>query len=77
MYFCFLGRCENLSDLPDISTGHYSDLPEFISFDFLVFCFLGRLILVSGLPDISTGSCGKTVIFPHLVGFYSSRQNIY
>ena len=25
----------------------------------------------------STGSCGKSVIFPHLVGFHSSRQNIY
>ena len=24
-----------------------------------------------------TGSCGKSVIFPHLVGFHSSRQNIY
>ena len=24
----------------------------------------------------STGSCGKSVIFPHLVGFHSSRQNI-
>ena len=23
------------------------------------------------------GSCGKSVIFPHLVGFHSSRQNIY
>ena len=22
-------------------------------------------------------SCGKSVIFPHLVGFHSSRQNIY
>ena len=27
--------------------------------------------------DASTGSCGKSVIFPHLVGFHSSRQNIY
>ena len=24
-----------------------------------------------------SGSCGKSVIFPHLVGFHSSRQNIY
>ena len=24
-----------------------------------------------------TGSCGKSVIFLHLVGFHSSRQNIY
>ena len=23
------------------------------------------------------GSCGKLVIFPHLVGFHSSRQNIH
>ena len=25
----------------------------------------------------SPGTCGKSVIFPHLVGFHSSRQNIY
>ena len=25
----------------------------------------------------SPGSCGKSVIFPHLVGFHSSRLNIY
>ena len=27
--------------------------------------------------DTSSGSCGKSVIFPHLVGFHCSRQNIY
>ena len=26
--------------------------------------------------DTSSRSCGKSVIFPHLVGFHSSRQNI-
>ena len=26
---------------------------------------------------VEAGSCGKSVIFPHLVGFHSSRQNIY
>ena len=26
---------------------------------------------------LSPGSCGKSVLFPHLVGFHSSRQNIY
>ena len=25
----------------------------------------------------SSGSCGKSVIFPHPVGFHSSRQNIF
>ena len=29
------------------------------------------------LKKNGTGSCGKSVIFPHLVGFHSSRQNIY
>ena len=29
------------------------------------------------VQDYLTGSCGKSVIFPHLVGFHSSRQNIY
>ena len=28
-------------------------------------------------PLAPPGSCGKSVIFPHLVGFHSSRQNIY
>ena len=27
--------------------------------------------------EVQTGSCGKSVIFSHLVGFHSSRQNIY
>ena len=31
----------------------------------------------SDLDLTSSGSCGKSVIFPHLVGFHSSRQNIY
>ena len=48
----------------------YSDLdflievtcPEYLSLSFVLL-----------LP----GSCGKSVVFPHLVGFHSSRQNIY
>ena len=39
---------------------------------FSVSCSAGTLDVVS-FP----GSCGKSVIFPHLVGFHSSRQNIY
>ena len=27
--------------------------------------------------ETDSGSCGESVIFPHLVGFHSSRQNIY
>ena len=29
------------------------------------------------LDQCGPGSCGKSVIFPHLVGSHSSRQNIY
>ena len=38
---------------------------------------ISLILLFSNFPVLSTGSCGKSVIFPHLVGFHSSRQNIY
>ena len=33
--------------------------------------------VISNNNDTVAGSCGKSVIFPHLVGFHSSRQYIY
>ena len=36
-----------------------------------------ELGLQFAIQKTNSGWCGKSVIFPHLVGFHSSRQNIY
>ena len=37
-----------------------------------------RQSIISKINRVThTGSCGKSVIFPHLIGFHSSRQKIH
>ena len=60
----------------DVCTGHKYFITNLVVIVYPETIFPG----IVGINDFlfsKPGSCGKSVIFPHLVGFHSSRQNIY
>ena len=62
---------------PDAKQWMLYDMPEPLGESVSVTCFVDADYAENIVTRCShTGSCGKSVIFPHLVGFHSSRQNI-
>ena len=63
-----------LDSMENLPVG-YSKLSVHMVFDIKLDLTRKACLVADG--HLTPGSCGKSVIFPHLVGFHSSRQNIY